>query len=137
MVKPIITIFAATVISSASAAALSKDDEAARDAAIQWLQLVDAGRYQEAASQASQEIRAFEQWQKDFADHRAPLGRVSRRQLLEMKHRPTFAGAFQVRKYYVLRFKASFERKPAAIEEVVLSKMGCCWEIFGYTINDR
>jgi hypothetical protein len=134
VVRPIVTILAVTLLSSASA--LSKDDKVAQDAAVQWLQLVDAGRYQEAASQASQEIRAFEQWLKDFADHRAPLGRVSRRQFLEMKHRPTFPGAFQVRKYYFIRFKSSFERKSAAIEEIVLTKIGCCWEIFSYTIDN-
>ena len=110
-------------------------DQAARDAAVQWLQLLDTGRNDEAASQASQEVRAFEQWQKYFAERRVPLGRVRNRQLLEIKHRPTFPGAFQVRKYYTVRFKTSFERKSSAIEEIVLAKIGCCWEIFEYNVE--
>jgi hypothetical protein len=114
---------------------VSKNDEAARDAAIQWLQLVDAGRNDEAASQASQEMRAFEQWLKYFADHRAQLGRVNQRVFLDMKHRPTFPGAVQVRKYYSIRFKTSFEHKPAAVEEIVLTKIGCCWEVFEYKVQ--
>jgi hypothetical protein len=135
VVKPIVTICVAALISSASAATLSTNDEAARGAAVQWLQLVDAGRNDEAASQASTEMRAFEQWQKYFVNHRAPLGRVHNRQFLETKHRPTFPGASQVRKYYVIRFKTSFEVKPAAIEEVALTKIGCCWEIFDYKVE--
>jgi hypothetical protein len=135
VIKPIVTLCVAALISSASAAALSKNDEAARDAAVQWLQLIDARRNDEAASQASTEVRSFEQWQKYFADRRAPLGRARSRQFLEMKHRPTFPGASQVRKYYVIRFKTSFEVKPTAIEEVALTKIGCCWEIFDYKVE--
>jgi hypothetical protein len=127
--------YASAVTYEVRAATLSKNDEVARDAAVQWLQLVDARRNDEAASQASTEVRSFEQWQKYFADHRAPLGRARSRQFLEIKHRPTFPGVSQVRKYYVIRFKTSFEVKPAAIEEVALTKIGCCWEIFDYKVE--
>ena len=119
------------------ALALTKNDELARDAAIQWLQLVDAGRFEEAASQGSTEVRSFDQWRDYFTTHRAPPGHLHKRELFELNHRPTFPGAFQVRKYYVLRFKTSFEHKSAAGEEIVLTKIGCCWEVFAYTINDR
>lgn len=152
MVKPIVTICAATLISSAFAATLSKNDEAARNAVVQWLQLVDAGRYEEAASQGSQEVRAFEQWVNQFTQ-RASLGRAHNRQFVEIKHTAVVAGVPDVRRYYVVRFKTSFEHppsvraglalnsgaasKPVAIEEIVLTKIGCCWEIFGYTIGDR
>ena len=135
MVKPIITIFAATVISSASALTLTKNDEVARDAAVQWLQLVDAGRFEEAASQGSTEVRSFDQWRDYFTTHRASLGHLHKRELLEVNHRPTFPGGFQVRKYYGLRFKAAFEHKPAAVEEIVLTKIGCCWEVFQYKVE--
>ena len=136
---------------SASALTLSKNDEAARNAAVQWLQLVDAGRYDEAASQGSQEVRAFEQWQNSFKEHRALFGRVHNRQLVEIKHTAIVAGVPDVRRYYVVRFKTSFEHPPsvragltlnsgvanklAATEEVVLAKIGCCWEIFEYKVE--
>jgi hypothetical protein len=112
------------------------DDEAARDAAVQWLQLVDAGRYEEAASQGSQEVRAFEQWMNQFKTQRASLGRAHNRQFLEIKHTAIVSGVPEVRRYYVVRFKTSFEHKPGAIEEIVVTKIGCCWEIFGYKISD-
>ena len=123
--------------SAALAVTLSKSDEAARDAAVQWLQLVDASQFEEAASQASQEVRAFEQWQNSFKGHRALFGRVHNRQLVEIKHTAIVAGVPDVRRYYVVRFNTSFEHKPAAVEEIVLTKIGCCWEIFEYKISDK
>jgi hypothetical protein len=137
VVRPIITICLATLISSAPAATLSKNDEAAREAAIQWLQLVDSGRYDEAASQGSQEVRGFEQWLNFFRTHGATLGRVNKRQFAGIKRTAIVPGVPEVRRYYMVQFKSSFEHRPTAVEEIVLTKIGCCWEIFGYTISDR
>ena len=135
MVKRIISVCAAGVISSASTATPTKDDDAARKAAIEWLELVDAGKYQEAASQASQEIRGFEQWLNHLATQRGPLGRVNKRHFVEMNHASTVAGVPEVRGYHVIRFKTSFERTPSATEQITIAKVGCCWEIFGYEIK--
>jgi hypothetical protein len=129
------TIGIAALMCSAFALTLSKDDEVARDAAVQWLQLVDAGRNDEAASQASAEVRSFEQWQKYFADHRASLGRVNNRQFVEIRRTAIISGVPEVRRYYVVRFRTAFERKPVAIENITIAKIGCCWEIFGYSIT--
>ena len=138
MVKKIGSAIAVAALTcSAFALTLSKDDELARDAAGQWLQLVDAGRFEEAASQGSTEVRSFDQWRDYFKTERARLGRLHRRELVELKHRPTFPNAFQVRKYYILRFKTAFEHGSPTIEEVALTKIGCCWEIFGYKISDK
>ena len=126
------------MICSASAAPLTTQDELARNAAIQWLNLVDAGRYDEAASQGATEVRSFDQWREYFTTHRELVGRVNKRDFIEMKHRPTFPSAFQVRKYYMLRFMSSFEHDPREMEEeIVLAKIGCCWEIFQYKITDK
>src|SRR5690242_3066855 len=99
-----IALFALLLINAeiCYALTLSKNDEVARDAAVQWLQLVDAGRFEEAASQGSTEVRSFDQWRDYFTANRTRLGRVNRRNLIEIRHRPTFPTAFQVRKYYVL-----------------------------------
>ena len=138
MVKTIAsTIGIAALMCSAFALTLSKNDEIARDAAVQWLQLVDAGRNDEAASQGSSEVRSFEQWQKYFADHRALLGRVNKRQFVEIKRTAIISGVPDVRRYYVVRFRTVFERPPVAMENITIAKIGCCWEIFGYTISDR
>jgi uncharacterized protein DUF4019 len=120
--------------SSAHALTLSTDDEAARDVALQWLRLVDSGNYKDTSDMVSEEVRVPQQWLGYLAAHRAPLGPVRNRQVVELKHRSTVRGAPEVRLHAIFRFKTSFERKPMAMEEVVLTKMSCCWEVSGYTI---
>lgn len=129
----------ALLVTAASgiAQAARPNDEAARDAAVQWVQLVDAGRYEEAASQGSQEIRAFEQWLNHVKTRRAMLGRMNQRRVIEIKRTAIVSGVPEVRRYYVIRFKTSFASKTSAIEEIALTKIGCCWEIFDYKISDQ
>jgi hypothetical protein len=113
---------------------LSPDDEAARDVALQWLQVVDSGNYKDAALQTSEQVRVLQDWLSYFAARRTPLGRVTNRQIVEVKHTKNVHGAPEFRNYDVIRLRTSFERKPVAMEEVVLTKMSCCWEVSGYTI---
>lgn len=120
-----------------SARADRPNDDAAREAAIQWLQLVDNGRHEEAASQGSQEVRSFEQWLNHFKTERAALGRANKRQFIELKHAAIISGVPEVRRYYILRFKSSFDHRTAATEVITISKVGCCWEVFEYQISDK
>ena len=112
-----------------------QNDDAAREAAIQWLQLIDAGRYEEAASQGSQEVRSFEEWLNPLKNQRAALGRVNKRHLTVINHTSIVSGVPGVRDYYIIRFKTGFERKPAAAEKVTLTRIGCCWEVFEYRVE--
>jgi Protein of unknown function (DUF4019) len=122
---------------SARALTLSADDAAARDAALQWLQVVDSGKYQDAGLQMSQEVRAVRDWRNYFAARRVPLGRLTKRQVAELKRGSTIPEIAGVREYRTIRFKTSFEHNPNAEEEVTMMKMGCCWEVCGYKINDN
>ena len=124
---------------------LSPADEAARDVALQWLGVVDSGNYKDAALLISEQVRGSRDWTKYFAAHRAPLGRVNNRKIAEVKHASTVPGDPELRLHAIVRFKTSFEHPPsstygvaskaATTEEIVLTKMGCCWEVFGYEIN--
>jgi Protein of unknown function (DUF4019) len=118
----------------ALAMSLSPDDAAARDVALQWLQLVDSGDYEHAVLQTPEQIGVQQNWMTYLLAHRKPLGRVTKRQVVEVRHKPTIHGARTWWKYKVIRFKTSFTGKPVAMEEVVLTKMACCWEVSGYTI---
>src|SRR6266404_3863179 len=124
-----------TCSSSALSLSLSPEDEAARDIALQWLGVVDSGNYKDAALLISEEVRGSRDWTKYFAAHRAPLGRVNNRKIAEVKYASTVPGDPEFRWHAILRFKTSFEHKAAAKEEIVLTKMGCCWEVMGYEIN--
>jgi hypothetical protein len=130
---------------SAIALSLSPADEAARDVALQWLGVVDSGNYKDAALLMSEQVRGSRDWTKYFAAHRAPLGRVNNRKIAEVKHASTVPGDPELRLHAIVRFKTSFEHPPpstygvaskaAATEEIVLTRMGCCWEVMGYEVN--
>jgi hypothetical protein len=132
-------VFALACAGACSALALSLSlspaDEAARDVALQWLGVVDSGNYKDAALLISEQVRGSRDWTKYFAAHRAPLGRVNNRRIAEVKHASTVPGDPEFRRHAILRFKTSFEHKAAATEEIVLTKMGCCWEVCGYSIT--
>ena len=114
---------------------LSPTDEAVRSAAMQWLQVIDAGNYKEAALMISDYARGSRDWSDYLAAHRAPLGHVNKRQLIGVKHASTIPSDPVLRPHAIMRFKTSFERKAIAIEEVVVTKMGCCWEVSGYAVE--
>jgi hypothetical protein len=122
------------LISTAQALTLSAEDEGARDAARQWLQVVDSGNYQDATLQIAQEVRGTRDWRKHLADHRAPLGRVTKRQLTERRHATSIPEIPGVRSYTIVRFQTLFERG-SSIEQLTLAKMGCCWEVVGYEVR--
>ena len=123
---------------SASAATLSATgEEAARNAALQWLQVVDSGNYKDAALMMSEDVRGTRDWPNYLAIQRGSLGRVNKRQIVEVKRASTIPGAHGVRSYAIVRFKTSFDQKSNAMEEVTLAKMGCCWEVRDYQISGR
>jgi hypothetical protein len=135
----------AFAVSSSQALTLSPEEEAARDVALQWLGVVDSGNYKDAALLISEQVRGSRDWANYFAVNRAPLGRANNRQIAEVKHASTVPGDPEVRLHAIVRFKTSFEHPPsatygaaskaAATEEIVLTKMGCCWEVCGYSIT--
>ena len=120
---------------SALALSLSPEDEAARDIALQWLGVVDSGNYKDATLLISEQVRGSRDWTKYFAAHRAPLGRVNNREIAEVKHASTVPNDPELRPHAIMRFKTFFQSKSEATEEIVLTKMGCCWEVSGYSIT--
>ena len=122
---------------SANALTLSPDDEAARDVALQWLRVVDSGNYRDATLLITEHARGSQDWLNYFAAHRTPLGQVKNRQVVEVKHASTIPGDPELRQHDIIRFKTSFEHKLFATEEVVMTKVGCCWEVSGYTIESE
>jgi len=122
---------------SANALTLSPDDEAARDVALQWLRVADSGNYRDATLLITEHARGSQDWLNYFAAHRTPLGQVKNRQVVEVKHASTIPGDPELRQHDIIRFKTSFEHKLFATEEVVMTKVGCCWEVSGYTIESE
>ena len=116
-----------------SAPALSPKDEAARQSALEWLHVIDSGNYKDAALMISNYARDSRDWPNYLAKERAPLGRARNRQIASVKHAAIVAGDAETRQHAIVRFKSAFE-KIIAIEEIVVARTGCCWEIFDYKI---
>lgn len=121
------------LFSPALAFALSNEDEAAGQSALEWLHVVDSGNYKDAALMISNYARESRDWPNYLAKERTPLGRARNRQVVGVKHAATVAGDPETRQHAIIRFKSAFE-KIIAIEEIVVARTGCCWEIFDYKI---
>ena len=148
MVRTILLVIGTSALICSARAlplSLSPADEAARDAALQWLQVVDSGNYKDAALMISEQVRGSRDWANYFAAHRAPLGRVNNRKIAEVKYASTVPGDPEFRRHAIVRFKTSFEHPPssaygvasktAATEQIVMAKTGCCWEVWHYAVE--
>jgi hypothetical protein len=137
VVKPLCALLAEIALFVTAQALASSTNEGARDSALQWLQVVDSGNYNNATLMIAQELRGARDWGKYLADHRAPLGRIGKRQLADEKRITSIPAIPGARNYELLRFGTSFERKVIAVEEVTLLKTGCCWEVVDYKIINK
>lgn len=117
-------------------AARRADQNAARSAALEWLQLIDAANYEGAFEREPVRFRISgtqKQFVRRMEGRRAPFGRIISR---------TFIGAGFTTKlvglpdgnYESVVFKTSFEHKSPAAERVILSKEDDRWEVIDYRI---
>jgi hypothetical protein len=113
-------------------------EEQAREAAKQWLVLVDAGNFASSWDTAALYFKTAvtrEKWQESLNAVRTPLGAVTSRALKSAKHTKTLPGAPDG-DYVVLQFDTSFANKKTAVETIVptLEKDGT-WRVSGYFIK--
>jgi len=126
----------ATHSGSKSRAEKRDDENAARTAALKWLQLLDDGDYEEAFEWEAQDFR-MSRTQNQFVRYmqarRAPFGRTLSRK---------FIGAANIRKfvgvpegdYESIIFKTAFENKSPTAERVILVKQTVGWRVIDYRI---
>jgi hypothetical protein len=130
-------IFSAGCASHRAARAEKRANETeARAAAMHWLQLLDAGDYEEAFEWEAQDFR-MSRTQKQFVRfmqaRRFPFGQA---------HDRKFIGAANVRKlvgvpegnYVSILFKTNFEKKSETAERVVLVEQPVGWRVIDYRI---
>ncbi len=120
-------------------ASCSRDQTtAARNAAANWLKLVDAGNYaqswEEAAGMTKSTV-AKEQWQQILNANRTPLGSLISRKLTSAEYRSELPGAPNG-EYVVLKYESSFANKPSVIETATptLDKDGT-WRVSLYVVQ--
>jgi hypothetical protein len=124
------------VVCYSFASAASETDSQAREAALQWLAMIDAGQYTKAYHAVVPRLRnsgSEEQWNRWLRFHRAPLGRAQARQFLRVQHTHTALG-LPDGNYMEIGFKTSFEHKAVGAEWVRLSSEAGRWQVCNYRI---
>lgn len=127
----VVSFFIAPTVSAVSA-----DDQAARDAALQWLNLVDAGRYVQAYQEQPPRITAGgfrDNFVRSMQAQRAPLGRARTRTFYKATHVHQLVGCPDGN-YQMIGFKTSFERKVDSAEALILTHETGRWQVSGYKI---
>ncbi len=119
-------------------AANENAEKAAVAAAKSWLQLVDAGKYDESWREAAGYFKkavTTAQWTQSMQAVREPLGKLVSREVKGARHMTSLPGAPDG-EYVVIQFKTSYANKKSAIETVTptLDKDGK-WRGSGYYIK--
>ena len=108
----------------------------ARMAANRWLQMLDAGDYEEAFEWEAQDFR-MRQTQAQFVRYmqarRAPFGQSLGRKFIGAANIHKFVGVPEGN-YESVLFKTAFEKKSETAERVILVKQEVGWRVIDYRI---
>lgn len=119
-------------------AAEVKREAVAQGEGLLWLGLVDAGNYDESWQAMSPEFKkevSKRKWKATASAIRKPLGKVSSRKVKSAEYTKELPGAPEG-EYVVARFETSFEKKPAAVETVILVLgMDLNWRVSSYSVK--
>lgn len=114
--------------------AADTSDKAARETAVRWVALLDAGAFRKAYSEQPPRILAYGHEDEFLAwmrSRRAPLGKPKTRAFYRVTHSRTLLGAPDGNYEFVV-FKTSFEHKSVAAETVTLTSETGRWQVSGY-----
>jgi hypothetical protein len=121
-----------------SSAADPNKEKAAVAAAEKWVGLVDAGRYGDSWSEASQYFKStipMETWEQMLRPIRRPLGKTISRKIKSRTYKTSLPDA-PAGEYVVIQYESSFQNKKIALETItpMLDKDGT-WRVAGYLIK--
>jgi predicted transcriptional regulator len=113
-------------------------EQQATAAAEAWLELIDAGKYDDSWDVAAEYFKRVvkqEKWRDMAAAARGPLGPLLSREVKSAEHRTTLPGAPDG-EYVVIQFATSFEHKKSAVETVTpMRDNDGAWRVSGYFIR--
>jgi hypothetical protein len=111
-------------------------EQAARLAAIEWLEFLDDGDYEEAYDREPARLRAggtVRQFVRSMRARRAPFGKTISRKFIGAAYSQKLTGAPDGN-YESVLFKTSFEHKAVAAERVILSGDHATWRVVDYRL---
>jgi hypothetical protein len=130
-------VLAFLAASSPAVFAADAPEDAAQKSADAWVKLVDDGQHAESWDAASSLFKAAttrDVWAKTAAAVRASVGKVSSRKLKSREFSKAIPGAPEG-EYVTILYDSLFERRPAAVEVVVVHKDKEGWRVAGYVIK--
>ncbi len=114
------------------------EKEDAAKAAMQWLALLDAGKYRESWKEASTYFKkkvSSDKWEKSVREERDKLGEV-RSRTLKITHRVTSIPGAPEGDYFILRFRTDFADRGNAIETITMvMDEDARWRMVNYYIK--
>ena len=116
---------------------LDQNDASARQAALDWLALVDAGKYHQAYIDRPPRILAAsneENFLRFMQGRRAPFGRAISRAFFRVMPTKHLNGAPDGN-YEIIYFKTHFEHKANGYEGVTMTGENGRWQVSGYSIH--
>ena len=119
--------------SSTPADTVTVAESTATRSARQWLELVDASKWQESWAATGDSFRAHntvERWQSASMTARVPLGQMLSRTLVSEQSAPTPPNGNQI-----VKFRTDFANKSGAIETIALVREGGSWHVAGIYID--
>ncbi len=119
--------------SESSATSTTTSDQVYESAALEWLKLVDAEKWQASFDAAGKQFKApnrVEIWKKASELARGPLGRVLNREMIAVEKVNAPPNG-----YTVVKFKTDFENRARVIENVTLEDEGDAWRVVGYFLT--
>ena len=125
------------LVVSASGLASQGKQEAAEQAALEWLGYVDTSAFDASWEEAASLFRAQvsrSDWARAVGAARSPFGELISRELVSAHYTTTLPGAPDG-EYVVLQFQTRFEKKAQAIETVTPMLDSGQWRVSGYYIR--
>jgi hypothetical protein len=108
------------------------------EAAVQWLDLIDNGRYAESWELTAELFKKAvekETWEKQLNAVREPLGKLISREIIKKEYMTSAPGAPDG-EYVLIQYSTNFENKKKAIETVTPMKdKDGEWRVSGYYIK--
>ena len=105
--------------------------------AIDWLEEVDAGKYEQSWNRAApffQSQVTVLQWVDALNQTRKPLGSVVTRKIYRTDLRASLPGVPEG-EYVVITLLTDFENKKSAIETITVTEVNREWRVMGYFIK--
>ncbi len=119
-------------------APVGAEDNPARQAANDFLELLDAGSYQQAWWEGSEYLHAtsdLDQWVKEVETRRGLFGRFEERSIKSTASRTSFSG-FPDGQYEILLYDSRFQNKRRGLEMLILGRdLYGAWRVVSYRLR--